>query len=100
MTESEKRRVRLLRETRMLYRDQSLVPAVHPRFQTAYRELYQQDCDEKRKGTLWIRLCIALLLFSAFVAYQKEGTLQQTNCSKIVSVISEDVLQEWKGVWP
>lgn len=100
MTESEKRRMRLLQETRMLYRDQTIVPAVHPRFQMAYRELYQQDCMEKQKGTLWIRLCIAILLFGAFVAYQKEGSLQQTNCSKIVSVITEDTFQEWSEVWP
>ena len=69
---TEKRRQRLLEQTRNLYTDRRGVPAVHPRYKTAYREIYSEDTGYM-KSTFGLRLGISVLLFSAFVVMKQDG---------------------------
>lgn len=69
MNDTEKRRRQLLDETRKRYGDTRTAPAVHPRYNTVYSELYRGD-EEKSDGnrSLGVRLIVAVLLFAAFIA--------------------------------
>lgn len=81
MTEVEKRRLKLLQETRKIYSDKNSPPAVHPRYQSAYRTLYQTDEEEQTntRSTFLLRIVIAVLLFGLFfvmdVRNEKIGTV-------------------------
>ena len=41
MTEAERRRNELLRETRKIYSEKYAPPAIHPRYQNAYQSIYK-----------------------------------------------------------
>lgn len=75
MSEVEKRRLKLLQETRKSYSDKNSPPAIHPRYQSAYRTLYEETDFDKTKHTFFIRLMIAAILFAIFFAmdYHKEN---------------------------
>lgn len=69
MTETEKRRAKLLEHTRKIYSDRYTPPAVHPRFHSTYQSLYQQDTKQDEEGgTFGIRMIMAILLFCLFIA--------------------------------
>lgn len=89
MNDAEKRRKRLLNETRMRYRDVYDVPAVHPRYRSAYTKLYQ-DNSGKKEGeflTFGMRLFLAVLLFAAYVMMDYQDT-------EIAKVDSERIVTE------
>lgn len=90
MNETEKRRKRLLEQTRKQYGDSRVTPAVHPRYSGVYASLYKSEETERSDG-FGIRLFIAILLFAAFVAmdYSKEkvGTVSS---GQIVEEITKD----------
>ena len=54
MNESEKRRKKLLEETRSLYSDWRTPPAVHPRYRAAYRRLYPGEETEEGSAGMQI----------------------------------------------
>ena len=67
MNETEKRRKKLLEHTRTLYKDDTINPAVHPRYKTAYDQLYQDNSD-RNKSTLRFRILISILLLFAYIS--------------------------------
>ena len=65
MNETEKRRERLLEQTRSIYHDDSKIPAIHPRYEAYYRQIY--NCDNNGlKGTCGIRCLICILVFGIY----------------------------------
>ncbi len=102
MTDSEKRRLELLHQTRMLYSDRRTPPAVHPRFHTTYANLYDNQGRDKGSvvsSTLGIRIFIAIVLFGAFVAFDyNEAEYAEVNSTNIVQEIekrTEDVFADF-----
>lgn len=93
MTESEKRRVQLLHQTRELYSDKQIPPAVHPRYQACYETLYNAEREKTElHSTLGIRIFIAILLFALFVAMDYKGTEYATvDSKKIIQEIERSV---------
>ena len=94
MTEVEKRRLRLLQETRKTYSMSSSPPAIHPRYQSAYLSLYGRGEEEERKGnsSFLARTLIAIFVFVLFYAMdfgnEKIGTV---NSQYIVNEIQKDL---------
>ena len=64
MTETEKRRITLLEQTRETYSAKNTPPAIHPRYIGAYQSIYKTE----NRSTFGIRLILAVLLFGLFVA--------------------------------
>lgn len=95
MTDSERRRMQLLQKTRMLYSDKKSIPAVHPRYQSVYDELYgPQDEEMSRYGnsTFGIRVFICILLFALFViADYQEIEYAKVDSTKIVHEIERKI---------
>ena len=58
METSEKRRRKLLEQTRALYSDKGKIPAVHPRYGAAYHRIYEQEEAAMPQGTFGIRLLL------------------------------------------
>ena len=76
MTETEKRRMDLLQQTRKAYSARYSPPAVHPRYQATYQSLYGEDigdAEDMKKGTFGVRMTIAVLLFCLFAAAKYNG---------------------------
>lgn len=68
MNDVEKRRLKLLQETRKNYSDNYTPPAIHPRFQSTYHSLYGRDESEYKtnRGSFMIRCVVAVLIFALF----------------------------------
>ncbi|MGF0032892.1 hypothetical protein ACQRBN_07980 [Bariatricus sp. SGI.154] len=101
MNDSEKRRRELLEQTRELYNERRSIPAVHPRYGTAYRQLYEEDQPMASPGTFGLRVFLCLLLFAAFVAMDKNGSeVMKVDSSRIVEEITYDldVAEVWKSL--
>ena len=90
MNQSEKRRKQLLNQTRSLYTDKYDCPAVHPRYQNVYRNMYENE--QTKKGTFGVRMFLCLLLFVGYLYldYQKTELFEITS-SDIEQYISEDL---------
>lgn len=100
MNEAEERRKELLRQTRQLYED-SRIPAVHPRYQTMYRELYSSGEEELQGGSFVFRLAFAILLFVCYVwmDYAQVPVLNM-NSDQIVTQIEKQLnLDDFQEVW-
>lgn len=100
MNDSEKRRQQLLAQTRNLYSDKKTVPAVHPRFGSAYSELYEED-TQPMPGTFGLRTMLCFLLFTAFVAMDYKGAdIASVNSDKIMNAVESqiDVKEVWKNL--
>lgn len=65
MNETERRRKQLLEETRRKYGDTKTPPAIHPRYEAIYSELYEEKST--RNDGFFLRTMIAVLLFALFV---------------------------------
>ena len=61
MNETERRRKQLLEETRRKYVDSRTPPAVHPRYEAIYSDLYEENST--RNDGFFFRTVIAVLLF-------------------------------------
>lgn len=99
MNDSEKRRQRLLEQTRELYGEKRFIPAVHPRYGAAYHQIYSDDQTGLPPSTFGIRLFLCLLLFAAFVSIDKnQSEVMHVNSSRIVDEITTDldVAEVWK----
>ena len=90
MTETEKRRIELLQQTRRTYSEKYTPPAVHPRYQAVYRSLYKNEAEEKTTSSFMARLVIALLLFGAFFLANQKG-LEETE------IVANEIQQEFHG---
>lgn len=94
MTDAEKRRENLLRQTRMLYSGKHMNPPVHPRFRSVNeRILWEENGGDAKRGTLGVRTVIAILLFLLFVAmdYRKVETMH-VDSNQIVQEIERQFI--------
>lgn len=66
MKETEKRRKKLLEDTRNLYQESRTIPAVHPRYKATYYRLYPDEVIIP-KNTLGIRFVICILIFVTYI---------------------------------
>ncbi|MEY8282333.1 hypothetical protein AALA13_00655 [Lachnospiraceae bacterium 50-23] len=100
MSDSEKRRKELLEQTRERYSDYHTPPAVHPRYGSAYSQIYGND-ELPVPGTLGIRAFFCFLLFTIFVAADyKEEKILNVSSEKIVEAIRTDmdVQEVWQNL--
>lgn len=89
MNETEKRRRQLLRQARELYQDTGeFIPAVHPRYRTAYQSIYGKENEETIQSTLGIRIVICIMIFTMFVLTDYKGT---TICNLSSQEIAEQI---------
>lgn len=98
MNNSEERRRKLLEQTREMYGEKRTVPAVHPRYGAAYRQISGEE-QLPAAGTFGVRLFLCLLLFAAFVSMDKQGSeVGQVDSRRIVDEITYDVdiAEVWK----
>jgi len=88
MDQIEKRRKRLLEETRTIYSDKNRPAAIHPRYGSIYSENY--DYQKDAKGTLGIRFVLCLLLFAFFLTMDyTNSTMFNVSSSEVKEIISE-----------
>ncbi len=93
MTETEKRRIELLSQTRNLYREQGSIPAIHPRYRATYQKVYGAEHEKMPKGSLHIRMFIAMLIFVLYAGLDyNELELYQYHSDEIISVISQSIV--------
>ena len=90
MNDTQKRREQLLRETRNLYQSSS-IPAVHPRYRSAYRNLYGSEEGEIKPGSLGTRILISLILFALFAtAEYNHDNIWKISPDRIVTEIARE----------
>ena len=97
MTEVEKRRLKLLQETRKSYSDRNNPPAVHPRYQSVYQSLYEGEGNksEKAKNTFLIRFVIAVFLFAVFFTMNYYKTnIGSISSESIINQVEKDLFSE------
>ena len=94
MNEIEKRRRDLLTQTRNLYHEKYVPPAIHPRFQTTYHSLYGRN-ENVKSNYLWLRFLLAVSLFAlVFLVYQKEVSIGNINYENIIASIKDNLFGE------
>ena len=94
MTETEKRRLNLLVRTRNLYSQKNTPPAIHPRYQAAFRFLYEdkRKNEEIESNTFWIRLLIATLVFvSVFVIDARNQEIGMFDSQTVIAEVRKDL---------
>lgn len=90
MNDTQKRREQLLRETRSLYQSNS-IPAVHPRYRSAYHNLYDSGEEEKEPGSLSVRILISLILFALFAtAEYNHDNIWKFSTEQVVTEIAKE----------
>ena len=105
MTESERRRIKLLKDTRERYRDNGEVPAVHPRYRNTYRSLYEdtkEEAEENTFRTLGFRTILCVIAFIIFAVMDRESeSLFHINSDQVYHQITKDtdVKSELLEVW-
>lgn len=100
MNDSEKRRIKLLEQTRERYSDRFAPPAVHPRYRGSYNRLYDNGTEEE-SGSFGARVFLCLLLFAAFVTMDiKKEEVFHVNSDRIVREVTReiDVAEVWKNL--
>ena len=94
MTDVEKRRLTLLRETRKTYSDQNSPPAIHPRYQSVYLSLYgsEKGEDSKVHSTFLIRFVIAIFAFVLFYIMDfRHEKIGMVNSQYIISEVQKNL---------
>lgn len=98
MTETEKRRIKLLQDMKKTYSVKTSTPAVHPRYQSAYRALYTVETEENkvRKGTFLMRAVISILLFILFVVMDyREEKIGNIDSHQVIEAIRQEGIQSY-----
>lgn len=91
MNSSEKRRKKLLEQTRRMYSDRE-IPAVHPRYGGIYDQLYEETDRSTVSGSFEIRLLLCVLLFMCYVSMDYMGKqVMNVSSDRIMEEISSDV---------
>ena len=84
METSEKRRRKLLEQTRALYSDKGKIPA-------AYHRIYEQEEAAMPKGTFGIRLLLCCFLFTFFVSLDRQGQeVMDVSSDQIQEAVTQD----------
>lgn len=95
MSEVEARRLKLLQETRKTYSDKNHTPAVHPRYQSAYRTLYEENDDIQTKHMFVLRFVIAVVLFAiCFVMDYHKENIGTVDSQFIIQHVEKDLFGE------
>lgn len=97
MDNVEKRRLKLLQETRKNYSDRYSPPAIHPRFRSTYNSLYKDYDDDEviEHSTFFIRLVIAGLLFALFfVMDNRKEQIGTVDSQVIISEVQKNLLDK------
>ena len=97
MNEVEKRRLKLLQETRKYYSDNYSPPAVHPRFQSTYHSIYGRDESEyvEERGSFLIRSIIAVMIFALlFIMDYRNETIGTVDSQVVISEVQKNLLGE------
>ena len=95
MNDVEKRRLKLLQETRKNYSDKYAPPAVHPRFQSTYDSLYRdRECEPSEHGSsFFMRSVIAILLFAlCFLLDYRNEKIGPVDSQVVISEVQRDLL--------
>lgn len=89
MNEAEKRRMKLLNETRRRYEDTLRPPAVHPRYRAVYEEIYPSgnEKEKNRNDHFGKRILLSFLLFALFFCMERQNM-------KVEGVDSKRIIQE------
>ncbi len=99
MNENEYRRKELLQQTRNLYKESREIPAVHPRHQNIYKDLYGTNTISK-KSNFSARLGAALVLFVLFAtADYNQLKIGDYSSELVVHIIESDVHMESVATW-
>ena len=108
MTESERRRIKLLKDTRERYRDRGEVPAVHPRYRSTYQSLYEdpeEETEENTFQTFGFRTILCVIAFIIFAIMDREGeSVFRVNSDQVYDQITKDtdvkseLLEVWKNL--
>ncbi|MGN1377604.1 MAG: hypothetical protein ACI4V6_04555 [Dorea sp.] len=83
---SEKRRQKLLEQTRRMYSDRE-IPAIHPRYGAIYDQLYPEAERDPGSGSLGFRLLLCILLFVCYVSMDYMG-------KQVINVSSDRIAEE------
>lgn len=97
MSDIEKRRLKLLQETRKSYSEKYAPPAIHPRFQSTYLSLYSDEIEEHSKSHYGFlsRTIIAILVFAlCFIMEQQNETIWNIDSQTIVNIVQEDLFSK------
>lgn len=89
MNQSQKRREDLLKQTRNLYSDNHIPPAIHPRYSNLYSELYSDTDNENHMSFARFIICLLLFVCYAMMDY-RNVTIMDVNSRQIEEVISEN----------
>ena len=91
LNHTEKRRRQLLDETRKLYSDRYIPPAIHPRYGYIYDQLYEKDSKEKG-GSFELRVFLCMLILAAFITADKnEKFTEKYDTEAVIECISVDM---------
>ena len=91
MNQTEKRRRQLLEETRRTYSERHVPPAVHPRYNILYDQIYENDSKDKG-GSFGIRVIFCLFLLAAFLTFSKNEELNnEYDIKAITEMIQKDM---------
>ena len=94
MNDTEKRRKKLLEQTRNLYQDDKINPAVHPRYKAAYHQLYSDDIVI-HKGTFGIRCILCVFVFAAYIMIENnENYITRIENFQVKETIMENYIDK------
>lgn len=101
MNNSEQRRKELLEQMRKSYDERREPPAVHPRYQSAYSQLYNNQEETKHaSGTFLPRLFLSFLLFAAFVIMDRQDyEVLHVDSAQIIREVGTDFTADLAEVW-
>lgn len=66
MNETEERRRELLKQARRIYDEDRFIPAVHPRYQNLYQDLYDPE-ERVPNSSFFLRFTLCVILFACYV---------------------------------
>lgn len=94
MNDTEKRRKNLLEQTRNLYQDDRINPAVHPRYKAAYHQLYPDEMVI-HKGTFGVRCILCILAFGIYIMMGKnENYIAEIENFRVKETIMENYIEK------
>lgn len=100
MDNSAERRKELLAQMRKTYDDKKEPPAVHPRYKSAYGQIYNNETNMRSSGSFGIRLFLSFLLFAAFVIMDRqEYKIMDVDSTRIIKEVQTTPEIDLEEVW-
>ena len=95
MSEIEKRRLKLLEETRKTYSDKFAPPAIHPRFRATYTSIYGSEEGGKVRSTFVIRTVIAILVFTmVYIIDSRKERVGNINSKQVIYEVQRTLISQ------